>query len=186
MFAARGNEKSPQNPSHRMIPQPEFNLWKPSPSWENLKNPQRLSPNEVVTSQADRQQGLFPQQMAGFPSLRWPLWLLQIKGPQLLFPSRLLYNPQQVTAKPGPNQTLVQLRLPSRATDNRDSWTFSQAGINILPTEFSIFPSRVLLNKTGIPGGNILSRVWRHTTTQDSTNSRHLSRIYFPRPKIHS
>ena len=71
--------------------------------------------------QQTKQQGLFPQQTTGFPSLSLPLQLLQIKGPQLLFPSRLLYNPQQVTVNPGPNQTLVQLRLPSRATNNRDS-----------------------------------------------------------------
>ena len=53
-----------------------------------------------------------------FPGLILPLWLLQIKVPQLLFPNRLLYNPYQVTVKPGPGQISVQLRLPSRATDD--------------------------------------------------------------------
>ena len=86
-LAARGSDKYPQNPYHRMIPQQEFNLWKPFPSRDNF--------NEVVTSLADRQQGLFLQQMAEIPSLSLPRRLLQIKAPQLLFPSRLLYNPQQ-------------------------------------------------------------------------------------------
>ena len=93
-------------------------------TFTQLRQPQespKTLPNEVVTSLADRQQGLFPQQTIGFPSLSLPLRLLQIKGPQLLFPSRLLYNPQQVTVKPGPDQTSVQLQLPSRETDNQGS-----------------------------------------------------------------
>ena len=45
-LATRGSDKSPQNPSHRMIPQPEFNLWKHFPSWDNLKSPRRLSPTK--------------------------------------------------------------------------------------------------------------------------------------------
>ena len=46
-LATRGNDKSPQNPSHRMIPQQEYNLWPPFPSWINLKNPRGLPPTKM-------------------------------------------------------------------------------------------------------------------------------------------
>ena len=64
--------------------------------------------------------GFISPTTSGFPSLSLPLQLLQFKGPQLLFSSRLLCNLQQVTAKSGPDPISVQLRLLSRATDKRD------------------------------------------------------------------
>ena len=66
-LAARGRDKSPQNPSHRMIPQQEYNLWKPFPSWINLKNPRGLPPTKMP-SLADWRQGLFPQQHQDSPA----------------------------------------------------------------------------------------------------------------------
>ena len=119
-LATRGNDKSPQNPSHRMTPSKGLISENLSPA-ESTSRILEDFPQRRCHLSSGLTTGFISPTTPGFPSLSLPLRLLQIKGPQLLFPSRLLYNPQQVTVKPGPDQISVQLRLPSRATDNRDS-----------------------------------------------------------------
>ena len=77
---------------NRMIPQKEFNLWKPFPNWDDFKNPRELPQQSHHLSNRPATWFISPTKYR-FTSLSLPLWLLQIQGPQLRFPSRLLYNP---------------------------------------------------------------------------------------------
>ena len=67
-LAIRGNDKSPQNPSHRMTPSQSFNLRKLLTSRIDLKNPRGFSPVKKTPLQKTDNMVYFPQQTTDSPA----------------------------------------------------------------------------------------------------------------------